>query len=260
MLTLLNTVFISFISVVFFMTFMFVLGRINKRDDSVDIAWGIGFIIISWVSLIYNKSWGGQNIILSIMVMIWGIRLSFHILKRFLNKKDEDFRYIEMKNKWNNSLFKIYFNIYFAQGLLMIFVGFPIIVNNLILKDDLLVINYIGQLIWAFGIIFEAISDKQLKDFISHHENKGKIMKHGLWKYSRHPNYFGEITLWWGLFLFTISNNTSLIGIVGPIVITFLIVKVSGIPLLEKKYKDNQEFIEYSKKTSILIPWFNKKG
>jgi steroid 5-alpha reductase family enzyme len=115
----------------------------------------------------------------------------------------------------------------------------------------------VGVLVWLVGFYFEAVGDWQLKKFIKNPENKGKIMQSGLWAYSRHPNYFGEVTMWWGIWLLNFSQNWW--TVVGPMTITFLILKVSGVPLLEKKYEGNKEFEDYKKRTSIFLPLPQRK-
>jgi steroid 5-alpha reductase family enzyme len=102
--------------------------------------------------------------------------------------------------------------------------------------------------------LFEVIADNQLKNFKNKPQNKGKIMTKGLWRYSRHPNYFGEVTIWWGIFVITLSSFNGVMAIWSPILITYLLLFVSGIPMLEEKYKDNKEFIEYAKRTSVFFP------
>jgi steroid 5-alpha reductase family enzyme len=119
---------------------------------------------------------------------------------------------------------------------------------------------YIGLIVWIFGFIFESVADYQLKKFLEKRKKSDKkIMDEGLWKYSRHPNYFGEVTMWWGLFFISIITEMWLLTIISPITITYLILKVSGIPLLEKKYKNDTEFKKYAKKTSIFFPLPPKK-
>jgi steroid 5-alpha reductase family enzyme len=115
-------------------------------------------------------------------------------------------------------------------------------------------VDVVGFLVWAVGFGFEAVSDYQLMQFKAEPENKGKIMQYGLWKYSRHPNYFGESLLWWGIFITSISAGHWWISIISPMVITFLLLRVSGVALLEKKYKGNAEFQAYAKRTSAFIP------
>jgi steroid 5-alpha reductase family enzyme len=124
-------------------------------------------------------------------------------------------------------------------------------------KNSLEWFNFIGIIVWLIGFYFEATADKQLKEFIKNPKNKGKIMQSGLWAYSRHPNYFGEVTMWWGIWLLNLNPNWW--TILGPLTITFLILKVSGVPLLEKKYQGNSEFEDYKKRVSVFIPWKPKK-
>ncbi len=126
---------------------------------------------------------------------------------------------------------------------------------------SLRVVDFIGLFIWIIGFLFQSIGDYQLKQFVSNRENKGRIIKSGLWKYTRHPNYFGEATMWWGIFVIGLnpSSNAGLYGIFSPLIITYMLLFVSGVPMLEKKYKDNEEFQKYAKVTNKFVPWFPKK-
>ena len=141
----------------------------------------------------------------------------------------------------------------------MIIIAYPIILNNDTASGSLGILEIIGLAIWIVGFIFESFGDKQLKDFISDKKNKGLIMKEGLWKYTRHPNYFGEATMWWGIFIISFSSKSGIIGIISPMIITLMLLFVSGVPMLEKHYKDNKEFQEYAKVTSKFLPWLPKK-
>jgi steroid 5-alpha reductase family enzyme len=127
-------------------------------------------------------------------------------------------------------------------------------------NTNLNAVSYLGILVWIIGFVFESVGDLQLSKFIALPENKGKIMTKGLWKYTRHPNYFGEVTQWWGIFLIVFTAPLGLLAIVSPLTITFLILKVSGIPMLEKKYKDNPEFEMYKRVTNTFFPWFPRKA
>jgi len=141
----------------------------------------------------------------------------------------------------------------------MFFIVYPVIIINRSFEIGLTPFDYIGIVIWLIGFIFETIGDAQLRNFITSPKNKGKIMDKGLWQYTRHPNYFGESLMWWGIFFLSLSVKNGLYCIVSPIVITFLLTKISGIPLLEKKYEGNPDFEAYKKRTSAFIPWFPKK-
>ena len=141
----------------------------------------------------------------------------------------------------------------------MFLIALPALLANLFFVDFSLVFLFAGVVIWLVGFIFESGGDYQLKKFIAAPENKGKLMTSGLWSLTRHPNYFGEVTMWWGIFVACLPNALWPIMILGPITITFLILKVSGIPMLEKKYDNNPEFQAYKKRVNAFFPWFPKK-
>lgn len=227
----------------FYMTSWYLLSLVKKRNDIADIAWGLGFILVALLNFIFNPI--SKLLISLILISIWGIRLASHIYQRNKNKK-EDYRYQQFKSS-------PYFKVYLTQGFFMWLISLPVI-NSV---GNLKLFNYLGILIWLIGFYFESTADKQLKNFINNPKNKGRIMQSGLWNYSRHPNYFGEVTMWWGIWLLNLNQNWW--TIIGPLTITFLILKVSGVPLLEAKYKDNQEFQDYQKRVSVFIPWFSKK-
>jgi steroid 5-alpha reductase family enzyme len=146
------------------------------------------------------------------------------------------------------------------QGAVIFLVALPIqlVINTP--GEPLGHLDRIGLLIWLFGFGFEAIGDWQLLQFKKDPENKGKIIQHGLWRYSRHPNYFGEAVLWWGIFLIALKAQYGILAIISPILIDFLLLKVSGIPMLEAKYEGNPDFESYKARTNAFFPWFPKKG
>lgn len=226
-----------------YMTAWYLLSIVKKRNDIADVAWGLGFIVITAFTLVGNPTLTlGISFIL---ISIWGLRLATHIYLRNKNKK-EDSRYSNFKQN-------PYFKVFIVQGFFMWLISFPILGSS----NTLSWTTIAGILIWMLGFYFEATADKQLRTFIRNPGNKGKIMQTGLWAYSRHPNYFGEVTMWWGIWLLNLGNNWW--TIIGPATITFLITKVSGVPLLEKKYEDNAEFKKYKNRVSVFIPWWPKR-
>lgn len=236
----------------FYMSSWFVVSVIKKRNDVADVAWGLGFILMAWVSFFLND-FQFKSFLVNTLVTIWGVRLATHIYNRNKNK-DEDSRYQEWRKTWKNFYLRSYLQVFMLQGLLLYLVSLPVIFINNSVSSSFGFIETIGILIWIFGFYFESTADRQLKDFIKNPANKGKLMDKGLWQYSRHPNYFGEVTQWWGLFVVALSIPSSLFTIIGPLTITFLILFVSGVPLLEKKYAGRPDFEEYKRKTSIFIP------
>lgn len=243
-----------------YMSLSFLFSKLIKRTDYVDIAWGTGFILVAIHTLLTSQYVDCVSIVSTLLVIIWGVRLSSHIYLRF-KRSEEDQRYKDIKKKFkNNPLIREYFQIFILQGLFMYLVSLSTSVINLYGTENNMLFFYFGLGVWIFGFIFESVSDYQLKKFI---ENKKviakKVMNEGLWKYSRHPNYFGEVVMWWGLFMISIGTNLWLLTILSPATITLLILKVSGVPLLEEKYKNNKAYQNYAIKTSKFIPLPPKK-
>ncbi len=249
------------VAIVIFIYFniVFILGQILKNNSIVDSFWGPGFLVVALFTFFTTKYMGLRTIIITSLVALWSVRLFFHITVRNWGKP-EDFRYVNFRKKWGTSfaLLKAYLHVYMLQAVLLFIVSLPIIASNNSPDQSLSWLSYLGIAIWIIGYFFEVVGDKQLKDFLSKPENKGKLMTSGLWAYTRHPNYFGEATMWWGIFLIAITNLSGVWIIISPIVITLLLLFVSGVPMLEKKYKDRPDFIEYSKHTPKFFPWFPK--
>ncbi len=242
-----------------YMNLWFVVSLIKKRNDVADIAWGLGFILIVWASFLFSKDSGPRGLLVGVLVSIWGFRLAWHIFSR--NKgKTEDYRYLVWRKKWGRLFYlRSYLQIYILQGILLFFIAVPIMIINKKNGLSLGVLDFIGVFIWIIGFYFEAVGDAQLRRFVKNPRNKGKIMQSGLWAYTRHPNYFGEVTLWWGIFIISLGSSPFFYTIVSPLTITILILFVSGIPMLEKKYEGNPEFEEYKKRTSVFFPLPTKK-
>jgi steroid 5-alpha reductase family enzyme len=232
---------------------------ILKRSDIVDIAWGMGFIVITLTMTLLTPEITNRLLIILGLVVLWGLRLAIYIFLRN-RKKEEDYRYQNFKKKWGkNFWWKSYINIFLLQGFLMILISTPIIYRFTFPLKEFSTLTYIGIGIWVFGFIFETIADLQLSKFIKKKkagETKGRFLKSGLWSLTRHPNYFGEVTLWWGIWFIAISlqNPISLLTVLGPITITYFIINVSGVPLLEEKYEGIEEWEEYKKEVPKFVP------
>lgn len=237
-----------------YMTAWFIVSLLRKRNDVADTAWGLGFVLMAWTSFFIAGDSGLRGLLVCSLVSIWGLRLAWHIHKR--NKgKTEDYRYLAWRNEWGKWFYiRSYLQVYLLQGFLLFLIVSPVLMINYSEKSTLGWFDLVGVLIWLIGFTFEAIGDAQLARFIRNPANKGKLMQSGLWAYTRHPNYFGEVTQWWGLWLIALAIPGGWFGIIGPITITFLILKVSGIPMLEKKMAKNPDFAEYKQKVSMFIP------
>lgn len=253
----LNTLVFAVVVVLVHMHLFFLISQITKRNDVADIAWGLGFVVLSWLTIVKNQSWDLTSLTVVVLTTFWGLRLAGYIWLRNRGKS-EDWRYKKWKQNWGKSkVWRSYLQVFILQGLFMILISAPILVTNTYSRfGDLGLWGFrvLGIFIWIIGFWFETIGDYQLFKFKNNPKNKGKIMDKGLWKYTRHPNYFGEVALWWGIFITTIGVKYWWLGIVGPLTITTLLLKVSGIPMLEKRYEDNPEYQEYKSKTSAFFP------
>ena len=237
-----------------YMTCWYCISIIKKRNDVADIAWGLGFILLAWTSFFYSQIYPPKGLLAGMLISIWGIRLALHIYRR--NKgKPEDYRYLAWRKEWGKWFFiRSYLQVYILQGLFLFLIIQPVLFINKS-TGTIGIVDFFGVLVWLIGYYFESVGDKQLKEFVSNPANKGKIMDQGLWKYTRHPNYFGEVTQWWGIFIIALSIPYGIFTIIGPLTITYLILFVSGIPLLEKKYAGRADFEAYKKKTSVFFPF-----
>lgn len=246
----------SVLAVLIYMLCWFIAAVIKKDNSIVDIAWGLGFVVIACVNLFISPISSARQIMITCLIMAWAFRLAVHIFVRSKGR-GEDFRYAQWRVEWGNKvILKSFLNIFMLQGFFMLMIAYPIIWVNHSAQKPLCVLDFLGLFVWLVGFFFESLGDYQLLKFKKDSSNQGKIITSGLWKYTRHPNYFGEAAIWWGIFLMVGSNPYGLTTIISPIVITFLLLRISGVPMLEKKYKDNPEFMEYARKTNSFIPWF----
>ncbi len=253
------TIFINcFIIITIYATLWFVVALIKKRNDVADIAWGLGYIIICGYLFTTNKS-SPVLLLLYSLVTLWGLRLSVHIYLRNKNK-NEDFRYLAWRKEWGKTFYwRSYGQVFLLQGVLLIIIISPLINAAISGVQHWNTLTLIGTVCWLIGFYFQTLADWQLSVFIKHKKIPGTIMQSGLWKYSRHPNYFGEIMMWWGIFIISLPLSNSIFFIISPLTITLFLVFVSGVPLLENKYANNPAFKKYKKRTSKLIPMPVKK-
>jgi steroid 5-alpha reductase family enzyme len=249
-----DTVLLIIGAVFLYMNLMFLLALLLKKNDIVDTAWGLGFILVAVLSLLLAPGWHWRRVLVSALVLAWGLRLAIYIHIRNRGKP-EDFRYAKWKRDWGrNWVWRSWLQLFLLQGFFMLTIAYPLFFHGPANRMPGSVWDGFGLALWLYGFFFEAVGDHQLRRFKLDPANKGKIMDRGLWKFTRHPNYFGEATMWWGIFLITLSVPNGWLAVFSPMIITFLLLRISGVPLLEKRYASDPAYREYVRRTSSFIP------
>lgn len=237
-----------------FLSFVFILATLRDDNTLIDIAWGLAFIVVYGVlfySLVNNTP---RFIVVGSLVCIWGIRLSLHLYLRHRGQP-EDFRYHALRTKWGKSvIIRSFFQIFLLQSLLLNLIFSPVIMLTTAPPTVLGIQDVMFIIVWCMGFLIEAVSDYQLQRFRGQRKTAGTVLQSGLWKYSRHPNYFGEAVQWWSIFFLAFMGGAPIYTIIGPLTITVLLLKFSGVTLLEQKYHDNSVYAQYRKRTSTFIP------
>ena len=234
---------------------------IYKNVSLVDSLWGMGFVLIAWITCFFSDGYSGRKILIVALTTVWGLRLSAYLSWRNWGK-GEDPRYGAWRKAsgerfWIVSLFKVFL----LQALFLWVIALAIQYGLLSPTPvHLTWLDFLGFGIWMIGFVFESVGDWQLARFKADPANKGKVMDRGLWRYSRHPNYFGECLIWWGIFLIVFSTPTSGWTVVSPIILTAVLLKMTGVPLTEQTIvKTRPGYRAYIRRTSAFFPWFPKK-
>lgn len=232
-----------------------------RNSSIVDIFWGTGFVIANWFYFILTPQGDpARKWMIGVLVTLWGLRLSLYILWRNWGKP-EDFRYRKMREKSGRIWWwKSFFQVFLLQGLLMWIISAPLLAAQRgTAPAGLMALDYLGAAVWLIGFFFEAVGDIQLARFKSDPENKGKVMDRGVWSLTRHPNYFGDAAQWWGFFIIALAAG-GWWTIFSPILMTLLLLRVSGVALLERTLETRPGYKEYAQRTSAFIPWLPKGG
>ncbi|MBL7137348.1 MAG: DUF1295 domain-containing protein [Bacteroidales bacterium] len=237
-----------------FMILAFIVALLGRDNSIVDLFWGPGFIIVTAFSLSMAPDLDMRKLIVAFLVLLWGLRLAIYIFLRNRGK-GEDFRYKHWRETWKNFVFRSFFQIFLLQGLFMYIISYPIWYINYHPGEVLSTLDTIGLVIFGIGFMFETIGDMQLSFFKQNPKNKSTLITTGLWKYTRHPNYFGEALIWWGIWFYAIGIPGGWITVISPVVITLSLRFISGVPMLEKKLKQQPGWEEYARKTAPFIPF-----
>jgi steroid 5-alpha reductase family enzyme len=227
-----------------------------KNASIVDIFWGAGFAVIALATFALSEGYWARKALITSLAAIWGLRLAGYIGWRNAGK-GEDFRYQAMRKR-HGERFNIVslFTVFILQGVLMWVISLPLQFAQLSPEPARLTwLDFLGASLWAIGLSFEAVGDWQLAGFKADPANKGKVMDRGLWAYTRHPNYFGDALLWWGFFVIAAATPHGWWTVISPLLMTTLLMKVSGVALLEKTLvKTRPEYRDYARRTSAFFP------
>ncbi|HSJ52208.1 MAG TPA: DUF1295 domain-containing protein [Anaerolineae bacterium] len=235
---------------------------LRLRDSSiVDPFWGTGFVLVNWLYFALTPDgFPARKWLISLLVSVWGLRLSLHLLRRNWGK-GEDFRYRKWREETGTRWWWIsFFRVFLLQGVLLWIISAPLLAAQIRpAPARLTLLDFAGAVVWAVGFFFEAVGDLQLARFKANPANKGKVLDSGVWRYTRHPNYFGDATQWWGYYLIAAAGG-GFWTIWSPIMMTALLLRVSGVALLEKTLVTTKpRYKEYVERTSAFVPWFPRK-
>lgn len=243
------------------MTLLWLVSLVLRNSSVVDPFWGPGFVAVNWLYFALTPDgFEGRKWLTASLVTVWGLRLGLYLLWRNRGK-GEDFRYRKWRDETGTSWWwRSYFKVFFFQGVLLWIISAPLLAAQLgPTPDGFIWLDAVAVAVWLTGFFFEAVGDWQLARFKADPANKGKLLTSGVWRYTRHPNYFGDATQWWAFYLLALAAG-GWWTVFSPILMTVLLLRVSGVALLEKSLKKEKPgYEEYVRRTSSFVPWFPKK-
>jgi len=252
---------INFAAVLGMMLIGWLMSLINRNVTLVDTLWGLGFVLIAWSTFYAADGFYGRRLLIALLVSVWGLRLAAHLTWRNWGH-DEDPRYANWRAEsgdrfWLVSLFKVFI----LQAIFLWAIALALQWGQIAPQPNRFTrLDILGLAVWAVGFFFEAVGDWQLARFKANPSNKGLVMDQGLWAYTRHPNYFGETLIWWGIFLITLATPGSWWTVISPLIITMVLLKMTGITLMEKTIVHTRPgYRDYIARTNAFIPWLPKK-
>lgn len=244
-------------TVLVLMVWLWLVSLRAKDASIVDPFWGLGFVVVAWSTYLQSDTDSLRGWLVCLMVTVWGVRLSAHLLRRNL-AHGEDYRYRAMRKAHGNRFWFVSLGtVFLLQGVLIWIISMPVqFAQGASVARALGWIDAVGFVAWAVGLTCEWTADVQLARFKRSPSNAGRVMDRGLWRYSRHPNYFGNCLLWWGIGLVGVSSGAWW-TVIGPALLTVLLLKVSGVSLLESTIAERRpEYRDYMRRTRAFVPWF----
>lgn len=251
----------AFLVIMIMMTLLWIISVFLRNVSIVDLFWGFGFVVAAWFYYFYGEGNETRKLIVTVLVSVWGLRLSLYLTWRNYGK-GEDFRYKQFRQNYGEKRYWwiSFFQTFILQGVLMWLISAPLLgAQHSGAERPFNFFDAAGMFFWITGLLFEAGGDWQLARFRANPENRGKVLDKGFWRFTRHPNYFGDSSVWWGYGFFCLAAGSWLPAL-GSVLMTLLIIRVSGVALLEKSLKEQKpQYREYIERTSSFFPWFPKK-
>lgn len=253
-MTLASVLLLNLVVIAACMLLVWVVSLTLHDASIVDIAWGLGFVVIAWLTYYRLDINSSRSFLIAVLVSIWGIRLALYLAWRNLGN-GEDHRYRAMRKKWGSRFPAVsLLTVFWLQAVIMFVVAMPVQAGQFG-DAELGWLDGIGLFVWLIGLLFESLGDWQLARFKANPANTKKVMDHGLWRYTRHPNYFGDFLVWWGLYLIAIAGSAWW-TLFSPLVMSLFLMRISGVPLLERSLRNNRpDYLQYMEKTSSFFPW-----
>jgi steroid 5-alpha reductase family enzyme len=245
-----------------YVTLIWIASVILTNASIVDIFWGLGFVVLSLVYFgLSTDGFHGRQFLILALVTTWGLRLSGYILARNWGK-GEDYRYRNWREQYGQRYWWIsYFQVFILQGAIMWLISATLLAAFYYDTPDYLTpLDVVGVMLWTVGFFFEAVGDWHLMQFKRNPANEGKVLDSGVWAYTRHPNYFGDAAQWWAYYLIALSTGWGALTVFGPALMTFLLIYVSGVAMLERSMKQKPKYADYIARTSAFFPRIPKGG
>ena len=251
---------VNLLAVLLFMCAGWIISLIRKNAAIADSFWGLGFVLIVWLTFFQADGYFWRQLLLLLLATTWGVRLFIHISTRSRGK-GEDPRYAAWRKEYGERFWIVsLYRVFLVQALFLWVIALGLQWGQIPeYPAHLTWLDAAGALIWIAGFTTETVADYQLRAFLSDPANKGRVMDRGLWRYSRHPNYFGESLVWWGIFVIVLSVPWGILTVISPLLITYTLLRLTGVSLMEQtEFSDNPEYQAYIERTSAFIPWLPK--
>ena len=240
-------------AIVILFTVLWAVSLRLENSSIADVAWGPGILLIGLTYYFTSDGAPPRAHLTLALLAIWAIRLATHLFIR-MRLQGEDFRYVKWREEFNHWWLVSYFKVFLLQAVVGWIISLPIyfaIVSAA--PPSLTILDYLGVLLFVCGLVFESVGDEHLRRFRANRANRGKVLDSGLWRYTRHPNYFGEALLWWGFGVIGLATG-GLPGLLGPAIMTYLLIYLSGVALLESTLIEKPGYIRYVGRTPAFLP------